>query len=48
MHAAVTLQVDESQVIVSGFKHGVLVIYRVIEVSVVHQKLLRFVDAKIG
>ena len=47
MHAAVMLQVDVAQVVVRSFEHGVLV-YRVVEVSVVHQKLLRFVDAEIG
>ena len=41
------LQVDVAQVVVRSFEHGVLV-YGVIEVSVVHQKLLRFVDAEIG
>lgn len=41
------LQVDVAQVIIGGFEHGVL-IYGVVEVSVVHKELLGFVDAEIG
>ena len=41
------LQVDVAQVIVGGFQHGVLVCGG-IEISIVHQKLLGFVDAEIG
>jgi hypothetical protein len=41
------LQVDVAQVIVSGFQHEVLVCGG-IEISIVHQKLLGFVNAEIG
>ena len=47
MQTAIIFEIDVSQIVICGFQQGVLV-DGIVEVAIVHQELLSFINAEVG